>query len=328
MIVQALEKILAAHCAVGDVRRIEAGGERSALWQLLEQGGFLELLAPAESGGAGLPLSELFPVFECLGRFAMPLPISHAMVARALVKDPGSLPAGMITLASQLERAADGAMRCPATPLGSVADFVLACRADALFLLPAAAARRTVLGDPRALSADLHWASDAGMVEVGGFGSALLPFAAAMTAALQCGAMQRVLSMSLDYCNQRVQFGKPLGKFQAIQQQLSVMAEHVLASMVAAESAFCGEAAHPPLLAAAVAKARTSEAGALVAATAHAVHGAIGMTDEYDLGVFTRKLQDWRAAYGAENQWNALVGRSLLESEAPLLDFVRGTLPA
>ena len=140
--------------------------------------------------------------------------------------------------------------------------------------------------------------------------------------------MQRVLAMSLDYCNQRVQFGKPLGKFQAIQQQLSVMAEHVLASMVAAQSAFCGDGAHPPLLVAAMAKARTSEAGALVAAIAHAVHGAIGMTDEYDLGVFTRRLQDWRSAYGAENHWNTLVGRSLLESEVPLLDFVRGAMPA
>lgn len=328
MIVQALEKILAAHCTAGDVRRIEAGGDAAVLWQAVEEGGFLELLAPAERGGAGMPLSELFAVFECLGRYALPLPIAHAMAARALVQDPFGLPAGMITLASRFQRSAGGAMQCPATPCGSVADFVLAASDASLLLLPAHAARRTAIGDPRALTTDLHWESGTSIVEVAGFAAALLPFAAAMVAALQCGAMQRVLSMSLDYCNQRVQFGKPLGKFQAIQQQLSVMAEHVLASMVAAESAFCGDAAHPPLLAAAIAKARTSEAGALVAASAHAVHGAIGMTDEYDLGVFTRRLQDWRAAYGAENHWNALVGRSLLESDAPLLDFVRGALSA
>ena len=177
----------------------------------------------------------------------------------------------MITLASRFQRASGGALQCLATPCGSVADFVLAASDASLFLLPAQAARRTAIGDPRALTADLHWDSDTSIVEVAGFAPALLPFAAAMVAALQCGAMQRVLSMSLDYCNQRVQFGKPLGKFQAIQQQLSVMAEHVLASMVAAESAFCGDTAHPRLPAAAIAKARTSEAGSLVAASAHAV---------------------------------------------------------
>ena len=179
-------------------------------------------------------------------------------------------------------------------------------------------------GDARAMTANLHWNDASGLVPVAGHGPALLPFAAAMVAALQCGIMQRTFAMSLDYCNQRVQFGKLLGKFQAIQQQLSAAAEQVMASTLAAQSAFGCAGPHPGLLAAAMAKARTSEAGALVAATAHAVHGAIGMTDEYDLGVFTRRLHDWRTAYGAENHWHALVGRCLLASREPLLDFVRG----
>ena len=324
MIVQALEKILSDHCAVADVRRIEAGGSASLLWDNVEQGGFLELLAPAASGGAALPLSELFGVFECLGRYAMPLPIAQAIAARALVEDSQNLPAGQITLASRLQRAADGSVHCPLTPYGAHAAHVLAWDGSAMFMLSALTARRESVGDARALTANLHWDDASAMVPVAGHGPALLPFAAALVSALQCGIMQRTFAMSLNYCNQRVQFGKPLGKFQAIQQQLSVMAEHVMAGRVAAESAFGGGERLPGLLAAAMAKARTSEAGALVAATAHAVHGAIGVTDEYDLGVLTRRLHDWRTAYGAENHWNAVVGRCLLESRESPLDFVRG----
>ena len=324
MIVEALEKILSDHCAVADVRRIESGGAASRLWDNIEQGGFLELLSPSGAGGAALPLSELFGVFECLGRYAMPLPIAQAIAARALVQDPQSLPAGSLTLASHLQRSADGGVHCPVTPYGAYADHVLVCDGSAIFLLSALTARRESVGDTRAMTANLRWDDASALVPVAGHGPALLPLAAAMGAALQCGIMQKMLAMSLDYCNQRVQFGKPLGKFQAIQQQLSVMAEHVMASTVAAESAFGAGGPVPGLLAAAMAKARTSEAAALVAATAHAVHGAIGMTDEYDLGVFTRRLHDWRTAYGAENHWNTLVGRCLLESREPLLDFVHG----
>jgi len=75
-----------------------------------------------------------------------------------------------------------------------------------------------------------------------------------------------------------------------------------------------------------VAKSRTSEAVVLVVATAHAVHGALGMTDEYDLGLLTRRLHDWRLACGAEQVWNLQVGALVLESDQCLADLVRAVL--
>ena len=143
-----------------------------------------------------------------------------------------------------------------------------------------------------------------------------------MTAALLSGAMQRTFDMALDYCNTRVQFGKSIGKFQALQQQLSVMAEHVLAGAIAAECAFRCEGPTPDPLASAIAKSRTSEAASLIAATAHAVHGAIGMTDEYDLGLLTRRLHDWRMSYGAEDHWNQIIGQQILKGDGTLVDQV------
>ncbi|KAG0741354.1 hypothetical protein G6F24_016736 [Rhizopus arrhizus] len=97
------------------------------------------------------------------------------------------------------------------------------------------------------------------------------------------GAMDRVLSLTLDYANTRAQFGKPIGRFQAVQQQISVMAEQVWAVRMAAQLAFQGTGGRPQAMLAAMGKARASLAAPIVADIAHAVHGAIGVTAEYDL---------------------------------------------
>jgi acyl-CoA dehydrogenase len=133
----------------------------------------------------------------------------------------------------------------------------------------------------------------------------------------------------VDYANQREQFGRSIGKFQAIQHQLALLAEHVAASRMAAAIGCSGSGSSPwPLpLRAALAKARTSEAAALAAHIAHAVHGAIGVTAEFDLQLFTRRLHEWRAAFGAETHWNRVLGRALLaEHKLSTLDFMRSAL--
>jgi alkylation response protein AidB-like acyl-CoA dehydrogenase len=87
---------------------------------------------------------------------------------------------------------------------------------------------------------------------------------ALLHAGLLAGAMKRAFDLTMGYANARIQFGKAIGKFQAIQHQLSVMAEHVAAARLAAESAFANEGP-VPLSACALAKAQTSEAAQLVA---------------------------------------------------------------
>lgn len=135
--------------------------------------------------------------------------------------------------------------------------------------------------------------------------------------------MNRVFAMTLQYANDRSQFGKPIGKFQAIQQQLAVMAEQVAAATVAAELGFDAAGTVPDSLRAAMAKARTSEAVTSIAATAHAVHGAIGVTQEYDLQLFTRRMHEWRIAHGSEQYWNRAIGETLLASGSSVSDFAR-----
>ena len=77
---------------------------------------------------------------------------------------------------------------------------------------------------------------------------------------------------------------------------------------------------------AATAKSITSAAAARVANTAHAVHGAIGISEEHDLQLYTRRLHDWRLAWGSESYWNAVLGSARLGESAPSVDWVRGRL--
>lgn len=320
MFLEALDKILCDQVTGATLRRIEAGESGQGLWQAIAEAGFLDLLRAEAQGGAALSWRELFALLECLGRHALPLPVAQTIVARGLLAE---LPEGMVTLATQSQWAADGALNCWSVPAGSLASHVLARDGEGFWLLDCAQARREPVGDRRSGVAHLSWARPEPLSrsEVGG--AALLASAGALTAALLSGAMQRAFEMSLAHCNARVQFGKSIGKFQAIQQQISVMAEHVLAGSIAAESAFWHAVDAPTLPAAAVAKSRTSEAAALVVASAHAVHGAIGMTDEFDLSLVTRRLHDWRVQYGAEASWNQLLGAQLMERGLPLADFVR-----
>jgi acyl-CoA dehydrogenase len=241
---QALDRLLGDACTPAQVRAIERGVAPDALWRLLGQSGFLDALVPESRGGGGLSLDQAFELFVLHGRHAVPVPMAHAMVARALGAD-------------QLPR-----------ELGAV-----------------------------------------------------------VTAAQIVGALERVLELTLAFANQRVQFGRPIGKFQAIQHQLAVMAEQVAAARMAAQLGCAGDGLQPDRLRAAVAKARCSEAAALVAPMAHAIHGAIGITAELDLQLFTRRLHVWRLEYGSETAWHRVLGQAVLEAPETLsLDFMRRAL--
>ena len=325
MFAEAIEEILADKFTPAAVRAVEAGGSPAALWSTLVESGFLELLAAEEAGGANLPLNELFPIIASFGRHAVPVPAAQTIAARALLAPHGvAVPEGMITLASTCVVAHSGTAECALTPFGQFADFVLADLRGDLLLLSCEGAERISTGVHGSSCATLRWPSMKPAARIAGAGGDVGVFGAALHAGLLAGAMGRIFDMTLQYGNDRTQFGKSIGKFQAIQYQLSVMAEHVAAAGIAAELAYSGAGPLPSRLRAAIAKARASEAVTVVAAIAHAVHGAIGVTEEYDLQLFTRRLHEWRIAHGSEAYWNRVVGEAVLaRGGGTITDFIR-----
>lgn len=321
---ESFRQMLDKHCNPRHVRDIEGGAPASMLWQTLEESGFPDALLPEARGGHGLRLRDVFPILLASGGHALPVPLAHTMVLRAICSAAGQTPpAGSITLACTFEQA-DDAIRCSAVPYGKMADWVVVGLEEGGWLLDGRQAERHPTGVYGSLEADLVWPSDgAARVDIAARAD-WRAIGAAIHATQMAGAMERVLRTTVAYANEREQFGRAIGRFQAIQQQLSLMAEEVAASRMAAEIG-CASASHTPdPVLAAIAKSRTSEAAWTVASIAHAVHGAIGITEEYDLQLQTRRLHEWRLAYGSESYWNSEIGRLLLStSDATTLEFIR-----
>jgi acyl-CoA dehydrogenase len=217
----------------------------------------------------------------------------------------------------------DGRLHCAQVRCGTQADWVLVSLGGACRLLPAADAQMQVAGF--CLDAQMSWPQAAWehAQQVPGTHD-LVTLQAALYAAQLAGALMAVFSRTLQYANDRQQFGKPIGKFQAIQHQLSVMSEHAFAARMAAQLGLSAAGQVPDRLRVAMAKARTSEAALEVAGLSHSIHGAIGFTREFDLQLFTRRLHAWRQAAGSESYWHDVLGLALLDSPEPLsLDLMR-----
>lgn len=327
MLIDSVERLFADACTPAEIRAIEGGASIEVLWRRVHDSGFMDALVPETAGGAGLSLSGVFPVVLACGKYAVPVPLAQTMMARAILAVAGvEIPTGPITIAAAKRSDRSSAAACERAPYGRVAEWVLTGMEGSLRLLPVATAHSNPTGVHASLEADLTWstlpkhpAPIEAPLEIRAVG-------AAICAAQLAGAMERIVATTIRYANERVQFGRSIGKFQVIQHHLSIMAEQALAARMAAQMG-CHSPSHvPDPNLAAVAKARTSEAAVTVASLAHAVHGAMGFTAEYVLQLYTRRLHEWRQAYGSESYWNQKIGAALLDGDDTTLDFIRTRL--
>ena len=173
---------------------------------------------------------------------------------------------------------------------------------------------RNMAGEPRDTLnfAGLRVAGDAAArVAPGVDRAAVYRRGALARAVLMAGALERALDTAVTYAGERRQFGRQIGKFQAVQQQLAVMAGQVAAAGAAAdvgvEALSLNDPARQEFLIA-IAKTRVGDAATVASEIAHQVHGAIGFTKEYSLQLSTRRLWSWRDEFGGDTEWAARVG--------------------
>lgn len=312
LLLDALTKLLAAGCSTTTVRAAETGTVCADLHRAISEAGFLDAMLPEDAGGAGLALADAFPLVMACGEHLLPLPFAETMVARALVHARGlRLPEEALVVLS-----AGG----PLLPQSGLATHALMDVDGELQLLPLRDAESLFR-----LPLRVPDRSAAPVMRMAGAGAEPGLAAAAITAALMAGAMKRVLAMTLEYIGQREQFGRKIGQFQAVQQQAAVLAEEVLSVQVAARTGFGGSTF--TLARSAMAKTRASEAAHRVCDIAHALHGAIGATLEYDLQLFTRRIKHWQLAFGGESYWSRRLAAVYLDTpDRPVIDFIRHAL--
>ena len=317
-LLEPFDRMLEAIAAPDAVRAVERGEAPAAMWRAVADSGFLDALVPEAAGGFGLPAAAIQPLWQALGRHAAPLPVGETMIARALLADAGvAAPDGPMALVVA------EAGQPVVVPLGRVAPVALAEQGGKLGLVAIDPGKSQATGVAADLAVRIACPPLGDMFDAPAGG--LRPLAAVLRAALIAGAADRLVTMTAGYANERVQFGKPIARQQALQQMMAVMAEDAVAARIASQLG-CAGGLPPSLVAAATAKSVASSGAARIAATAHAVHGAIGISEEYDLQLFTRRLHEWRLADGSESYWNRKLGAARLARDAGSVDFVRTEL--
>lgn len=318
------------------LRAAENGAFDHISWNACAHSGLTLAMAAEEAGGAGLPPASAMRIVRLAGEMALPLPLAETMLAHWLAGRAGLTPPAAAADAV-LGFATDGAALTltDGRISGAVARLPWGRDAAAL-LVPAEADGAPVLAwlergswdttegisiakEPRD-TLHLHGAVHA---------VAPAPVSARMLracgAALRCqqiaGALAAITAMTTQYAQERSQFGRPIGRFQAVQQNLAVLAGQTAAAIAAADLA--AEALDRPeeeaLIAIAAGKCRAGEAAGIGAAIAHQVHGAIGFTIEHRLHFLTRRLWSWREECGKEGEWAMLLGRHLAARGADAL---------
>jgi acyl-CoA dehydrogenase len=335
-------RIFADVCDPQALNRAAGDSWMAPAWCAMEDAGLPLAWVPEALGGSGADPADGFAVLREAGRFAVPLPVAETLLAGWLLVQAGiASPKGAMTCGPAREDdrivlSNDGKLsgRLRAVPFaGGARHLALLAERDAggaaVALVEAGSlqiARGTSLaGDalnavrfnavrPLAVS-DAPPGLDTG---------AVLLMGAAARAMQMAGALEAILDLAVVYANERVAFGRPIGKFQAVQQGLARLAGEVAAAVAAAASAADAIAASATFgegvfLEAASAKVRVGEAAGEGAAIAHQVLGAIGFTQEHVLHRYTQRLWAWRDDFGSESVWAVKLGNLVAAKGADAL---------
>lgn len=319
LIHDAAHRLFAQHVTVDVLNASEKGVWAEALWDAVEEAGFLDTLADTDTAPAERAANTAV-LLRAAGRHVAPIPLGETIVARAiLAARKVKVPRGPISfgvLDGHTHTHGDHAHlkgRAVRVPFARHAANVLLSAPESGEAVLIAVRRgklsegMNIANEPRD---DLAFADTAGTTVPGVSGGDLLAYGAAVRAVSMAGALERILLQTVEYARTRVQFGKPIAAFQAIQQQLAVLAGHVAATGAAADAAFADlDDAARRSRSAAVAKVRAGEAAGAAASIAHQVHGAIGITKEHSLHFATRRLWSWRAEFGSDSFWAERLGR-------------------
>lgn len=271
--------------AAGEAVRVAMESERGydeTLWQLLcEQVGAAALVVPEELGGAGGELGDAAVVLEELGKALVPTPLLGTTLAElALLAAPEPDAEALEQLA---EGGAIGAVVFgdDYAANGDIADIVVGTDGSQLTRWTEFATEPVATMDPTRRLGRITPTATAPIGEDPG----IADYAAILLAAEQIGAATRCLDLTVEYTKSRVQFGRPIGSFQALKHRMADLYVAVSAARAVVDDAI----AEPSATSAALARVVASEAFSKVAAEAVQLHGGIAITWESDIQLYFKR---------------------------------------
>ena len=332
VLVDAVTRLLGETATHRAVQAAEADGWAPALWEAFAGAGLPWISVPEEAGGSGGTLADALAVLWLVGAHGAPVPAAETGVLGGWLLAGAGLPVptGPVTVVPGRPGDDLALSGPPSGPVlsGTASRVPWARAAERVVVLAPLAGRWMVASVPVAAIAVEPHANLAGEprdtvtfsgVRLGG--DDLAPAAAgvdadalrrrgALARAVQmAGALDRTSRLTVAYANERRQFGRPVSRFQAVQEHLVRLAQAAalvgVGAAVAARSADRG----PAPFEVAAAKLVASRAVPLATAAAHQAHGAMGLTQEYPLLHLSRRLWAWRHEFGDERHWAGVVGR-------------------
>jgi acyl-CoA dehydrogenase len=329
MVLDTATRIFADLADPQTINRTKDDRWKTQLWQALQDAGLTLAWVSEEHGGAGGSLEDGFAILAAAGRFAAAVPLAETMLAGWLLSRAGIAPSsGMMTIlpgrpGDRISCSANGTLSGHArhVPFARDARHFAVCADNKEAVLVALVeaelcsitAGHNLAGEPSdTVTFDrvkpLHVAKSPN----GSDQRSLMTMGAVARSMQAAGALESILTLCVQYANERVAFERPIGKFQAIQHGLARLAGEVAAAIAAARSAAQAlardEDSDALFLEAASAKVRCAEASEKATAIAHQIHGAIGFTKEHVLHRFTLRLLSWRDDFGDECHWAAELG--------------------
>lgn len=341
LLTDSARSLFASTCSFDAVQAAEAEGWAPDVWRAAADAGFAWIGLPEAAGGSGGTLLDCAEVLRIAGEHAAPIPLAEtAMLGGWLLAEAGlPLPDGAVTViadASGIEATAirDGSLvltgSADRVPWATTADAIAAIvpvdgRTVVVAIDPAAVTAdgtRNLAGEPRptiTLDAVTVAADRVGEVADGATLTARLRLRGALSRTmLMAGALEAMSRLTVDYTEQRQQFGRPVSRFQAVQQHLVWGAQDAAIATMAARVAAGRAAADLDAARFEIAAARTVADDCATTATrwAHQAHGAMGMTQEYALHHLSRRLWAWRHEWSARGEWPGVVGGLVEEAGA------------
>jgi acyl-CoA dehydrogenase len=331
LLADAAEDLLSDICTHDAVQAAESAGWSEPLWQAVSQMGLPWIGVAEQAGGQGGNLTDALTVLTAVGRHALPLPLAECgLLGGWLLASVGlPVPAAAISLVADYR---GDALRLrqsrlfgvvPRVPWARAAKLLVALVLDEdgqhfVAVLDPASLRiepaTNLAGEPRD-TVHLRGETLTALVPAGPDVTidGLRLRGALSRVAMIAGALDRVRDITVGYAEQRQQFGRSINRFQAVQQHLVLVAQQAaqmaMAAQIAGRQAERGHAE----IEIASAKIVADEAIAVATRSAHQAHGAMGMTQEYSLQQFTRRLWSWGREYGGAGYWSPQLGRLVAE---------------
>ncbi|VEG54919.1 acyl-CoA dehydrogenase domain-containing protein [Mycolicibacterium aurum] len=298
------------------------------LWSSLDRLGLVRLTGRPDDGGSGAGWAEAAELMSAAVRHAVRVPLAEHDLLACWVLDTVGL-------------TVDGALRtiCVVDEHGTATAVPWAISAERVAVVwsdgdghrvsdvDSATLRITagtnMIGEPRdVVEADIAALASSGTMVDTAVVEQLRLRSALVRAVQVCAALDVILDMTIEHTSSRVQFGRSLSKFQAIQHMVADIAAEAALARAATEAALNAAitsdwASDKMGFLVAVARSCTGHAASVAVRNAHQAFGAIGTTIEHRLHEYTRAALAWRSEYGSVQHWDDVVTQAALHAGGP-----------